>query len=127
MAWMDIAVRRDIFDRFCLLPCMEKFQPKSNAEINEAIVASVRSGLNLMKQPRSSEELFVKRSSMLMLMNQESSTNSEVSHINLSATARALQIHKRNFYVARSRLATSKNRQLFWGSCHQKGCKSIIT
>ena len=124
---MDVAVRKDIFERFRLLPCMEKFQPKSHAEINEAIVSRVRSSLSLMKQPRSGEELFVKRSSMLMLMNQESSTTAEVSQLNLRATARALNIHVRNLYGARSRLTATENGQLLWDSCRRKARISIIT
>ena len=49
-----------------------------------------------MKKPRSSKDLFVKRATIFMVMN--SSTT------NISAAAKALGTHRRNFYAAKLKL-----------------------
>ena len=57
-------------------------------------VLGLRESLQSLKTPRSSMDLFVKRPTILMVMN--SSTT------NIAAIAKALGTHRKNFYAAKS-------------------------
>ncbi|MCO5597335.1 hypothetical protein L7F22_051411 [Adiantum nelumboides] len=67
---MDASGRKEIFDELLQHPCFLTMQRKSK-ELEAIMLRNIRNTLNHVKVPRSADEFFVKKSAMLMLVNDE--------------------------------------------------------
>ena len=71
------------------------------------MLENIRNTLNHVKVPRSSDEFFVKKLAMLMLVNGESKEQS--TDMSIPQAAKLMGIHKRNFYLAKRQLQWQVN------------------
>ena len=97
----DASARKKVFDELLQHCCFLSMQ--SRFKVLEAnMLENIRNTLNNVKVPRSSYEVFVKKSAMLMLVNGESKEQSIA--MSISQAANLMGIHKRNLYLAKHRL-----------------------
>ena len=84
------------------------------------VLTGLRDSLQSLKKPRSSKDLFLKRATVLMVMNSSTA--------NISASAKALGTHRRNFYAARLKLQLEKQETLPLQLCERQArTKDAIT
>ncbi|MCO5553393.1 hypothetical protein L7F22_006914 [Adiantum nelumboides] len=113
---MDASGRKEIFDELLQYPCFLTMQSKS-IELEAIMLRNIRNILDHVKVPRSSDEFFVKKSAMLMLVN----GGSKEQNIDMSIrqVAKLMEIHKRNLYSAKHNLVVSSE---FDGSFRASAC-----
>ena len=95
---LDNESKEKIFQGILHDPLMQRFSPQPHlAGVQDhPVLAGLRNSLQSLKKPRTSKEMFLKRATVLMVMN--SSTT------NIAAAAKALGTRRRNFYAAKSKL-----------------------
>lgn len=91
-----------------LQPCIPRLLDASS-QIESKLLANVRHTLTQIKQPHSADEMFVKSSAILMLMN---SRDGDPEDINFSQVARYLGVDRRTLSQAKLRLS-SENEDRF--------------
>lgn len=101
---MDASARKEIFDELLQHPCFLTMQSKSK-ELEAIMLRNIRNTLNQVKVPRSSDEFFVKKSAMLMLVNGESKEQN--TDMSIPQAAKLMGIHKRNLYSAKHHLTVA--------------------
>lgn len=95
---MERTVKCEIFNRISQHPAMLGLRDQSSREelqVQAALVANVRNTLAIVKQPTNREELFLKKSTLTMLMN-------STEEMPIAKVARVLQVSKPSLYKARS-------------------------
>lgn len=112
---MDASARKEIFDELLQHPCFLTMQSKSK-KLEANMLENIRNTLNHVKVPRSSDEFFVKKSAMLMLVNGESSTD-----MSIPQAAKLMGIHKRNLYLAKHHLTVASESDCLFpaSACHR--------
>ncbi|MCO5572197.1 hypothetical protein L7F22_025948 [Adiantum nelumboides] len=116
---MDASGRKEIFDELLPQhPCFLTMQSKSK-ELEAIMLRNICNTLNHVKVPISSDEFFVKKSAMLMLVN--GGSKEQNTDMSISQTAKLMGIHKRNLYSAKHHLiVSSESNGLFLASaCHR--------
>lgn len=120
---MEISARRDILMRMLHHPIMSNLQQKE-VNVQASLIQGVRNTLSMMKQPKCSEEIFFKRASLMALINDGKDSPSKCS---IAATARVLNISRRNLHAAKSRLSLQDGDKLPLSACQRKKQASRIT
>ena len=92
--------QKEIFQQLLAHQTFSELQNSNFNNVEDTILSGMRNTLNQIKVPHSASELFVKRTSLTMVLN--SSTG--VASINQSKIASVLGIHRRNIAAATSRL-----------------------
>lgn len=115
---MDASARKEIFDELLQHPCFLTMQSKSK-ELEAIMLRNIRNTLNHVKVPRSSDEFFVKKSAMLMLVNGESKEQN--TDMSIPQAAKLMGIHKRNLYSAKHHLtvASESDGSFPASACHR--------
>ncbi|MCO5603623.1 hypothetical protein L7F22_057774 [Adiantum nelumboides] len=101
---MDASGRKKIFDELLQHPCFLTMQSKSK-ELKAIMLRNICNTLNHVKVPRSSNEFFVKKSAMLMLVN--GGSKEQNTDMSIPQAAKLMGIHKRNLYSAKHHLIVS--------------------
>lgn len=126
-AGMDTIGKRDILSRLLKHLALKDAQlqeTKDEASVQATLLSGVCNTYAMVKQPKSSDELFFKRCSLMMLVND--GTNGS-SNLNISATSRVLNISRRNFYATKSRLLLKEYESLPLSTCCRQPRSSTIT
>ena len=88
---ITISIQRDIFQQLLLHPTFQDLQT-STANVESTLLSNIRNTLSQLKVPRSTHELFLKRSSLTMLMNNTDGTT----QMNHTRIAGILGVQRRN-------------------------------
>ncbi|MCO5564527.1 hypothetical protein L7F22_018188 [Adiantum nelumboides] len=115
---MDASGRKEIFDELLQHSCFLTMQSKSK-ELEAIMLRNIHNTLNHVKVPRSLDEFFVKKSTMLMLVN--GGSKEQTTHMSILQAAKLMGIHKKNLYSAKHHLVVSSESDgLFLASaCHR--------
>ncbi|MCO5594162.1 hypothetical protein L7F22_048185 [Adiantum nelumboides] len=115
---MDASGRKEIFDELLQHPCFLTMQSKSK-ELEAIMLRNIRNTLNHVKVPRSSNEFFVKKSAMLMLVN--GGSKGQNIDMSIPQAAKLMGIHKRKLYLAKHHLIVSSESDDFFpaSACHR--------
>lgn len=93
------SIQRELFQQLLLHPTFKDLQT-STASVESTLLSNIRNTLGQLKVPRSTHELFLKRSSLTMVMNNTDGTT----QMNHTRIAGILGVHRRNIAAASSRL-----------------------
>ncbi|MCO5562358.1 hypothetical protein L7F22_015984 [Adiantum nelumboides] len=115
---MDASGRKEIFDELLQHPCFLTMQSKSK-ELEAIMLRNIHNTLNHVKVPRSSDEFFVKKSAMLILVN--GGSKEQNANMSILQVAKLMKIHKRNLYSAKHHLIVSIESDGFFlaSACHR--------
>ena len=114
--------QREIFQELLLLPTFRDLQP-IQLGVQRSILSNIQNTLMQVKVPRTGDELFLKRSACMMIVNNESSKEK---HVNFSQAAKVLGIHRRNLVAANCRLQLSEDGALPLQTCQRQPPQSSI-
>ena len=98
-------------------------RPEVFSDEQNILVSGLHNTFKAMKKPKTSKELFLKRASILMVMN----STSHVRKPNIAAASRLLGVHRRNFYAAKSQLQQNDTLLPLHLCERQPRTKSVIT
>lgn len=93
------SIQRELFQQLLLHPTFKDLQT-STANVESTLLSNIRNTLGQLKVPHSTHELFLKRSSLTMVMNNTDGTT----QMNHTRIANILGVHQRNIAAASSRL-----------------------
>ena len=100
---LPINDQKEVFQQLLHHPTFSELQnSRSSNNVERMLLSNVRNTLTELKVPHSKNELFVKRASLMMIMNNADGTTS----VNHSKIASVLGVHRRNIAAASSRLET---------------------
>ena len=94
---LTISIQRELFQQLLLHPTFQDLQT-STANVESTLLSNIRNTLSQLKVPCSTHELFLKRSSLTMVMNNTDGTT----QMNHTRIAGILGVHRRNIAAANS-------------------------
>ncbi|MCO5570885.1 hypothetical protein L7F22_024614, partial [Adiantum nelumboides] len=101
---MDMDTKKDIFNRMIQHTSLKDLQNnKASAPyFKDTLIENIWNTLQDLKRPQNEDEMFLKRSTMTMLLN--SKNPEEAQGLNVNVVSKLLSIHRRNLYGAKNRL-----------------------
>ena len=123
---MDMDTKKDIFNRMIQHPSLKDLQKDKASALFSAdtLKQNIRNTLQDLKSPQAEDEMFLKRSTMMMLVN--SKDTEEAQDLNVNAASKLLCIHRRNLYGAKNWLLQQIEKSLSFATCHWSLKRSCI-
>lgn len=124
---MDMNAKKDIFKRMIQHPSLKDLHSEKapTPGLADTLIANIRNTLQDLKRPQNEDEMFLKRSTMLMLVS--SKDREDARGLNVNAASKLLSIHRRNLYGARNQLLQqTENSALSFSTCHRSLPRSRI-
>ncbi|MCO5611950.1 hypothetical protein L7F22_066210 [Adiantum nelumboides] len=124
---MDMDTKKDIFNRMIQHPSLKDLQndKASTPCFADTLIKNILNTLQDLKWPQTKDEMFLKRSTMMMLMNSKNPEDAQ--GLNVKAVSKLLSIHRRNLYGVKSHLFQQiEKTSLSFATCHRSLQKNRI-
>lgn len=125
---MDMDTQKKIFMELLQHPKFRQLQ-SDESKYDQGFMNNIRSTLSQVKRPRSNNELFLKRSMLLSMLNGEGLAcdgGAQNTTVSIRKAAKALGLHRRNLLAAKSRLQLEDDGVLPLEMCHRRPPRSYI-
>ncbi|KAI5069601.1 hypothetical protein GOP47_0015902 [Adiantum capillus-veneris] len=118
---------KEIFNRMIQHPSLKDIQndKASTPYFADSLIGNIRNTLQDLKRPQTEDEMFLKRFTMMMHLNEKNLE--EAQGLNVNFVSKLLSIHRRNLYGAKNRLLQQTEKTtLSFATCHRSLPKTSI-